>query len=103
MRTITNLIKPKMHVYVKFNNGALCRQFMQQAEWEGFTVGEDGKPTDIEWTDIIAVQSGKKLCHLGWASHMAYHMKPKNVMRIDYEKYINGCKRYLVDNKKNGD
>ncbi len=96
MRTITNLITPGKHVYVRFNTKELCRQFLQQAEWEGFTIGEDGKPTDIELTDVLAVQPEKKLCHLGWASHMAYHANPKNVIRIDYEKYINGEKKYFV-------
>ncbi len=50
----------------------------------------------IEFTDVLAVQPKKKLCHLGWASHMAYHANPKNVIRIDYEKYINGEKKYFV-------
>lgn len=36
MRTITNLINPEKHIYVLFNNQALCRQFLAQAEWEGF-------------------------------------------------------------------
>ncbi len=96
MRTITNLINPGIHVYVHFNTNNLCRQFLQQAEWEGFTIGENGKPTDIELTSVLAIQPGKRLCHLGWASHMAYHSKAKNVIRVDYEKYINGEKRYFL-------
>ncbi len=96
MRTITNLTNAKKHIYVKLGSKELCRQFMLQAEWEGFTVGDSGKPTDIEWTDIIAVYPNKKLCRLGRAGHMLYHAKHKNVVRVDYEKYINGHKRYLI-------
>ena len=55
MRTITNLINPEKHIYVLFNNQALCRQFLSQAEWEGFTIGNK-KPTEIELTDALAVQ-----------------------------------------------
>ena len=73
MRTITNLINPEKHIYVLFNNQALCRQFLAQAEWEGFTIGNK-KPTEIEWTDALAVQPDKKLCHLGFASRMALHL-----------------------------
>lgn len=83
------------HIYVLFNNQALCRQFLSQAEWEGFTI-DDKKPTEIEWTDALAVQPDKKLCHLGFASRMALHSSQKNIVRIDYEKYINGAKHYTV-------
>ena len=95
MRTITNLINPEKHIYVLFNNQALCRQFLAQAEWEGFTI-DDKKPTEIEWTDALAVQTDKKLCHLGFASRMALHSSQKNIIRIDYEKYINGARNYTV-------
>ncbi len=95
MRTITNLIEKEKHVYVKFNNEELCRQFMLQAEWEGFTIGKEGKPTDIELTQVIKVKPQKKLSHLvGFSGHMLYHSKQKNVVRIDYERYINGLKKY---------
>ncbi len=100
MRTITNLITPGKHVYIHFETKDLCRQFLQQAEWEGFTIGDDGKPTDIESTDILAVMTGKKLCHLGWSSRMAFSMNPKNVIRIDYGKYINGARKYLYERKR---
>ncbi len=96
MRTITNLINAEKHIYVRFKTKALCRQFLQQAEWEGFTIGDNGKPTDIELTDVLAVLPDKKLCHLGWASHMAYHSNHKNVSRIDYEQYINGGKKFYI-------
>ncbi len=96
MRTIKNLINPKKHIYVLFNNKDLCRQFLEQAEWEGFTIGENGKPTDIELTDVLAVQPGNKLCHLGFVSRMALRSNQKNIDRIDYEKYINGHRNYLV-------
>ena len=95
MRTITNLITPEKHIYVLFNNQALCRQFLSQAEWEGFTIGNK-KPTEIEWTDVLAVQPDKKLCYLGFASRMALHSSQRNIVRIDYEKYINGAKHYTV-------
>ena len=95
MRTITNLINPEKHIYVLFNNQALCRQFLAQAEWEGFTIGYK-KPTEIEWTDVLAIQPDKKLCHLGFASRMALHSSQRNIVRIDYEKYINGAKHYTV-------
>ncbi len=96
MRTIKNLINPEKHIYVLFNNKDLCRQFLEQAEWEGFTIGDNGKPTDIEPTDVIAVQPNNKLCHLGFVSRMALRSKQKNIVRIDYEKYINGDRKYLV-------
>ena len=35
MRTFTNLITPGTYVYVHFKDKDLCRQFLQQAEWEG--------------------------------------------------------------------
>ncbi len=96
MRTITNLIKPGFHVYVLFDNHSLCRQFLIQAEWEGFSIGDKQKPTEIEETDVLAVLPDRKLCHLGFASRMALHSSQNNIIRIDYEKYINGEQNYLV-------
>lgn len=96
MRTITNLINHEKHVYVILATKELCRQFLIQAEWEGFTVGENGKPTEIEYADVLAVLPDKKLCHLGFVSRMALHSNHKNVVRVDYEKYINGDKHFIA-------
>ncbi len=96
MRTITNLIKPGFHVYVLFDNHSLCRQFLIQAEWEGFTIGDKQNPTEIDDTNVLAVLHDKKLCHLGFASHMALHSAQKNIIRINYGKYINGEKHYTL-------
>ncbi len=96
MRTITNLIKPKIHVYVYFKSQDLCRHFLKQAESEGFTGGVSGKPTTMAASDILAVLPENKLCYLGYIGRMAYQTNADNVLRVDYEKYIKGEKEYLI-------
>ena len=95
MRTIKRFINQNYKVYFFMKDEEICRRFYQDAEAEGITFGGD-KPTEKEPTDIIALLPEGEICYVGWAGHMCYYNCKEGVIRIDYEKYIDGSDKYIV-------
>jgi len=96
MRTIKELISNEKKVYILLNSKAIQFRFMSDAEREGITYGDNVKPTERAVDDIMALRPDGTICFLGWAGRMCYHYNPNNILRIDYEKYIDGSDDYLV-------
>ena len=69
---------------------------MSDAEREGITYGDNVKPTERKVDDIMALHPNGTICFLGWAGRMCYHYKKENVLRIDYERYIDGAENYII-------
>ncbi len=44
----------------------------------------------------MALQPNGTICFLGWAGRMCYHYNKENVLRIDYERYIDGEENYII-------
>ena len=94
MRTIKKLINTEKKVYILLKNKAIQYRFMSDAEREGITYGDNVKPTERKVDDIMALQPNGTICFLGWAGRMCYHYNKENVLRIDYERYIDGEENY---------
>ena len=77
-------------------NKAIQYRFMSDAEREGITYGDNVKPTERKVDDIMALQPNGTICFLGWAGRMCYHYNKENVLRIDYERYIDGAENYII-------
>ena len=71
-------------------------RFMSDAEREGITYGDNVNPTERKVDDIMALQPNGTICFLGWAGRMCYHYNKENVLRIDYERYIDGEENYII-------
>lgn len=71
-QTIKQLSQLDGRVYVHFKTEALCRQFLIQAEQEGFTFEDGAKPTDRHTSDIIAVNNNNTLNYVGTVGHIAF-------------------------------
>ncbi len=95
MRTITQLINPKKHVYVHFATKQLCQEFLSQAEKEGFSFGGD-PPTTKQTDSVIAILEGKQLCYIGIVGHLAIQSKSKGFVGVDYLKYVTNRIRYKL-------
>lgn len=95
MRTIRELIKNEEKVYVYLKDKATEYRFVSDAEREGFTYGGGAKPTDIEPSDIAAVNADGTLSYVGFVGHMYFYQSPDTVKKIDYERYINGEEDYF--------
>lgn len=95
MRTIKSQLNQSNKVYFFMKNEDTCRRFYQDAEAEGITFG-GSNPTEKEPTDIIALLPNGEICYVGWAGHMCYYNCKEGVIKIDYNKYVQGEKDYLI-------
>lgn len=96
-RSIKNLLKNHDGlIYVRCSEYSVFKQFLNDAESEGFKIG-DRRPTveNVPW-DIMLVSEGGKLRYCGWTDHMAFQHS-KLVVKIDYEKYINKRENYYLN------
>lgn len=98
-RTIKNLrstISGKIYIYC--DNEKIGKQFMQNAENEGYRFGKT-KPTDNGWSNIIALERNKQLSFVGFCGHINFQCNGGGLTRIDYEKYVKGDKNFIFKNK----
>ena len=99
MRTIRNLIQKEKKVYVLLKDKATQYRFMSDAEREGITYGDNVRVTDRPVDEVMALKADETICFLGWAGRICYHYARQNdIIRIDYEKYINGDDDYFISN-----
>ena len=95
-RTISDLRnKLRGSIYVYLKDEKTCRQFYEDAQEEGFCFGSI-LPTQSPSDDIIAVDEGKQLGHVGFTGHMRFHNSKtsEDFHRIDYAKYASGYKNF---------
>ena len=95
MRTIKNLSKLNGRVYVYLANAEIGHRFLQQAEAEGFTFTDGVKPTEHGYEEIMAINHDGTLNFVGTNGRIAYgsgvrHVGDKQLIRIDFEKYLSG-------------
>lgn len=96
MREIKELISKNKKVYIYLSSEDVQSRFMSDAENQGITFGDGIKPTERKPDDIMALLSDGTICYLGWAGHMCYRHNHENVIRVDYEKFINEEKEYII-------
>lgn len=75
-------------IYVYLATESIGRQFLQDAENEGFTFGDGVKPTERHMSDIIAVNDDMTINYVGTIGRIAYQaadkIGDKPLIRIDY-------------------
>lgn len=90
-------IKGKIYIYL--DNEKIGKQFLQDAEDEGYMFGKI-KPTDNTWSNIIALENRKHISYVGFVGHVAFQCGGSgDLTRVDYEKYVNGDRNFLFKNK----
>lgn len=101
-RTLENLrstISGKIYIYC--DNEKIGKQFMQNAENEGYRFGKI-KPTENGWSNIVTLEKKKQLSFVGFCGHMAFQCNGGDngcLTRIDYEKYAKGDKDFIFKGK----
>lgn len=96
-RTIESLLKNHDGlIYVRCSEYSVFKQFLNDAESEGFKIG-DRRPTveNVPW-DIMLVSEKGRLRYCGWTDHMAFQHS-KIAVKIDYKKYIDNESNYYCD------
>ncbi len=104
MRTIKELIRQNKKVHIYLKDKAIRYRFMSDAEREGITYGDGVLPTEREVEDIMSLHPDGTICFLGFAGRIYAHYNKHNIIRIDYEKYIDNERVYVIDptNHKQG-
>ena len=96
MRTIKELVGKEEKVYIVLKDKATQFRFQSDAEKEGIIFGDGTMPTNRPIDDIMALKPDSTICFLGWAGRMCYHNRRERILRVDYEKYINGESNYVI-------
>lgn len=80
-------------LYVFSKNKEIGEKFLRDAEKEGYLFGKD-KPTDREWSDLIAVEKDKTISYVGALGRMA--RSAGSVIEIDYDKYAQNKENFRI-------
>ena len=106
MRTIGNLLALDGRVFVYLPSTSLVNLFLKNAEEEGFTFGEDRKPTESPHADIIALNMDWTLNYVGYVGHLAFGnadtVGGKKLIRMHYGKYLAGRDDYIMKQNAKG-
>ncbi len=100
-RTIKALVNTgkQEKMYVRLKNDEIGDKFMRQAEDEGFTFGDGLKPTERNYSEIMAVNDDNTINYVNSVGRIAYgsgttSVANKKLIRVDFEKYIAGKEDY---------
>ncbi len=97
MRTIKQLIRSDKKIYIYLWNRETKEKFCRDAEAEGITFAGKVKVTVNKLDDIMALLSNGVICYLGFVGRMCYGSGSKDVLRIDYEKYVNDSVDFVIN------
>lgn len=90
MRTIKQLLKEEKWVFFKFSTNAVCYRFLIDAQSEGLTFWGKTEPCSLGAMDMAVLLPGGYLSSVRQPGRIAYTQAGDRVIRIDYEKYVNG-------------
>ena len=96
MRTIKELISNEKKVYILLKNKETQAQFMRDSEKEGVIYGDGIKSTERMIDDIMSLLPDGTICFLGFVGRLCYNLDKDNVIRIDYQKYVDGANDYII-------
>ena len=92
-RTLTHLRgRTKGDVYVFLRNGAVGKQFLQDAENEGFTLN-GAPPTAHPYATVMALHDGT-IRYVGANGFIRFQCgDTRRFRRVDYEQYVSGTRK----------
>lgn len=96
MRTMRALLQHKKKVYIVLRTKAIQYRFMSDANREGITFSDGVKATDRMASDIMALLPDGHICFVGWVGRLCFKQGGDTVLRVDYEKFIDGSKDYEI-------
>lgn len=93
MSKILKLVKEtKGRLYIYLNNEDIARQFLADAENEGFTFCDGAKPTAQRQDSIYAVNPDLTINYVGFAGHMAFgcatHIGDQPLVKVNYKDFL---------------
>lgn len=91
-KTIRELANLSGRVYVFLVDEVIGRQFLEQAEQEGFTFGDGVKPTQRHWSNLMAVNHDGTINYVGTNGRIAWSsgvntVGAEKLIRADFRRY----------------
>lgn len=89
MSKLTDLFSShKGKIYIYLATETIGKQFLQDAENQGFTFGDGEKPTNRHPSDIIGISKNHTINYVSTAGRIAIQSKDKSIAMIDYRNMI---------------
>ncbi len=93
------LSEHKGRIYIYLATAEIGKQFLQDAENEGFTFADGVKPTEREPDSIFAINDDMTINYVGFIGHMAYGAAEKignrPLVKIDYRDITNQVRKNI--------
>ena len=85
MKSIKELVmKETRPVYIHTPSKALARDFLKQAEEEGFLFGDGKRPTKKPLDDYYALHQDLTINYIGFVGRLRYNSNDDGILRGEY-------------------
>ncbi len=85
MKSIKELVmKETRPVYIHTPSKAIARDFLKQAEKEGFLFGDGKRPTKKPWDDYFALHQDLTMNYIGFIGRLRWKSDDDGILRVEY-------------------
>ncbi len=89
MKTLkTTVTEAGKTIYIYAEDTAAAKQFLQNAESEGFMWSDGRRPTQNHISDFYAVHTDTTINYIGAAGRTAFQCSSGNILKLNYEDFI---------------
>ena len=86
MKSIKGLVmKETRPVYVHTPSKALAKDFLKQAEQEGFLFSDGKRPTKQPLDDYYALHQDLTMNYIGYIGRLRYNSNDDGILRVEYQ------------------
>lgn len=86
MKSIKELVmKETRPVYIHTPSKALAKDFLKQAEKEGFIFGDGKRPTEKPLDDYYALHQDLTMNYIGYIGRLRFNSNDDGILRVEYQ------------------
>ncbi len=103
IRRIADLIDGEHFVYIYLKSREAIEEFRRRAWNEWIRFGDGAEVRDRKTDPIMRLNNDKTVCYVGYAGIRALRgSNDPKILRVDFERYINGERKYIIPVKRAG-
>lgn len=89
MKSIKELVmKETRPVYIHTPSKALAKDFLKQAEKEGFLFSDGKRPTKKPLDDYYALHQDLTMNYIGYIGRLRYNSNDNGILRVEYQELL---------------
>ena len=89
MKSIKELVmKETRPVYIHTPSKALAKDFLKQAEKEGFLFSDGKRPTKKPLDDYYALHQDLTMNYIGFVGRLRFNSKDDGILRVEYQNLV---------------